>query len=255
MTVEEIRKLTDEYIKWLNSKISLRQFGEWIEITTPYLDRHNDYIQIYVKKTDNGYLLTDDGYTLSDLEDTGFIPNTAQRKSLLMMTLNGLGVQLQGQSLQVRTTIDNFVRKKHDLIQAILAVNDMFYMSPPIVARIFIEDVTTWLERNSVRYISGVKFTGKSGLDHMFSFVIPKSNAAPERMIQAVNHPDRNAAKALAFAWIDTRDARSEGATAYALLNDSQQTVLPSVLTALKEYDINPLLWSKRDRFVNKLAA
>lgn len=29
-------------------------------ITTPYLDRHNDYIQIYCTKDANDYLLTDE---------------------------------------------------------------------------------------------------------------------------------------------------------------------------------------------------
>ena len=34
-----------------------------IEITTPFLDRHNDWIQIFVEQLENGRLyLTDDGY-------------------------------------------------------------------------------------------------------------------------------------------------------------------------------------------------
>ena len=54
--IDEIRKLIDEYTAWLKDKTALRQVGDWIEITTPYLDRHNDYIQIYVKR-ENGNLI------------------------------------------------------------------------------------------------------------------------------------------------------------------------------------------------------
>ena len=33
---------------WLKDKTTLREVdGEWVEITTPYLDRHNDALQIY----------------------------------------------------------------------------------------------------------------------------------------------------------------------------------------------------------------
>jgi hypothetical protein len=37
--IGEIQKLIDEYTTWLKDKTALRQVGDWIEITTPYLDR------------------------------------------------------------------------------------------------------------------------------------------------------------------------------------------------------------------------
>ena len=47
--MEEIKTLMDQYVAWLRSKTTLRQVADWIEITTPYLDRHNDYLQIYAR--------------------------------------------------------------------------------------------------------------------------------------------------------------------------------------------------------------
>ena len=32
---------------------------DWVEITTPYLDRHNDFLQIYTKRQDCGSILTE----------------------------------------------------------------------------------------------------------------------------------------------------------------------------------------------------
>ena len=69
--IDDIRALLDDYATWLRDKTSLRQVSDWVEITTPYLDRHNDYIQIYAKRTDGGLVLTDDGYTIDDLEQSG----------------------------------------------------------------------------------------------------------------------------------------------------------------------------------------
>jgi len=72
MIKNEIDNLLTNYIKWLKDKTIVKQIREdWVEITTPYLDRHNDCLQIYAKKTDNGYLLTDDGYIISDLDNSG----------------------------------------------------------------------------------------------------------------------------------------------------------------------------------------
>ena len=40
--IAEIQRLTDEYHVWLREKTILRSVDDWVEITTPYLDRHND---------------------------------------------------------------------------------------------------------------------------------------------------------------------------------------------------------------------
>ncbi len=45
--MSEIDLLIDGYWRWLRDKTAIKQLKDWTEITTPYLDRHNDYLQIY----------------------------------------------------------------------------------------------------------------------------------------------------------------------------------------------------------------
>ena len=100
------------------------------------------------------------------------------------MTLDGFGVQMDGKALQVHTSPENFAIRKHNLVQAMLAVNDMFHLAVPLVASLFYEDVVAWLDLYDIRYTPKVKFTGKTGYDHVFDFVIPKSRRQPERIIR-----------------------------------------------------------------------
>jgi len=253
--INDIRALLDDYATWLRDKTSLRQVADWVEITTPYLDRHNDYIQIYAKKTDQGLLLTDDGYTIDDLEQSGCKLNTPKRQDLLKLALNGFGVQLEGNRLEVRASTENFALRKHNLVQSFLSVSDMFYLAEPTVASLFYEDVVAWLDRLDIRYTPKVKFSGKSGYDHLFDFVIPKSRSQPERIIQALNRPSRDTAEAIAFAWIDTKEVRPPDSRAYALLNDSEHEAAPAVLDALRSYDVRPVAWSLRDEVRPELVA
>src|SRR5574344_2504021 len=125
-----------------------------------------------------------------------------------------------------------------------LAVNDLFYLASPMVSSLFLEDVVAWRDENGIRYTPNVKFTGKSGYDHLFDFVIPKSKKRPERILQAINRPSRDEAGATAFAWIDTREVRASDSRAYALPNDSERGVPPSVMDALQSYDVLPIPWS-----------
>ena len=48
--IEEIKQLLDEYARWLRDQSVLREVGDWVEITTPYMDRHNDHLQIYARR-------------------------------------------------------------------------------------------------------------------------------------------------------------------------------------------------------------
>jgi hypothetical protein len=45
------------------------------------------------------------------------------------MTLSGFGVKLRDEALEVQSTADTFPLKKHSLVQAMLAVNDLFYLA------------------------------------------------------------------------------------------------------------------------------
>jgi len=253
--IEDIQTLLDAYHAWLKDKTVLREIGQWAEITTPYLDRHNDYIQIYAKKNSAGYVLTDDGYTINDLEQSGCKLQSPKRQDLLKMTLNGFGVQLQGDALEVHASPDNFALRKHNLVQAMLAVNDMFYLAVPMVASLFYEDVVAWLDVHDIRYTPKVSFKGKTGYDHLFDFVIPKSRRQPERIIQTINRPNRDTAQAVVLSWIDTKEIRSADSRAYALLNDSEQTLSSAVLDALRSYDVQPIPWSQRESVREELAA
>jgi hypothetical protein len=253
--INEIQDLMDQYVKWLRSKTSLREVDGWIEITTPYLDRHNDYLQIYVRRQNGSYILTDEGYILDDLKQSGCKLDSPKRASLLQMTLNGFGIKLAEGALEVRASPEDFALRKHNLIQAMLAVNDLFYLASPMVSSLFYEDVVAWLDQNEIRYIEKVKFTGKSGYDHLFDFAIPKSKRQPERIIKAVNRPNRDEAQSVAFAWFDTKEVRAPDSKAYALLNDSEREISSSVMDALEKYEVLPIPWSKRNAVIAELTA
>jgi len=253
--IAEIQKLLDQYAAWLKDKTTLRQVKDWIEITTPYLDRHNDYLQFYAKRQNGGYLLTDDGYILEDLEQSGCKLDSPKRQALLKMTLNGFGVRLSNDALEIQASPENFALRKHNLIQAMLSVNDMFNLATPMVSSLFYEDVVAWLDLHEVRYTPKAKFSGKSGYDHLFDFVIPKSHKQPERILQTVSRPSRNTAQSVAFSWIDTKEVRPPNSTAYALLNDTERVIVPGVLDALRNYDVIPVPWSEREKARDDLAA
>lgn len=254
--IDEIRGLLDQYAQWVRDKSVLREVNDqYVEITTPYLDRHNDYTQIYVRRENGAFMLTDGGETIQDLRASGCDLETSKRRDLLTSALNGFGIRREGDALLVKATPQDFSLRKHNLVQAILAVNDLFYLSVPVVASLFLEDVTAWLELHDIRFTPNVKFTGRSGYDHTFDFVVPASRRAPERLIRAVNRPSRDLAESLAFSWVDTKEVRPAESRFYAFLNDENRSPSTTIVDALRNYDIVPVIWSGRDNVRQELAA
>nr|WP_211306832.1 DUF1829 domain-containing protein [Acidiferrobacter thiooxydans] len=254
--IDDIQKLLDNYTRWLRDKTVLREVGsDWVQVTTPHLDRHNDCLQFYVRREGNGYLLTDDGYIINDLIGSGCPLDSPKRQELLKTTLAGFGVEMDDEQVLMKATPENFSLKKHNLIQAMLAVNDLFYLASPYVASLFYEDVTQWLDLADIRYTPKVKFTGKSGYDHMFDFVIPRSRQQPERVVQAISNPKKDSAEALVFKWLDTKETRTPESRLYTFLNDGVSAVSHSVVDALRNYDLVPVLWSQREQAREALAA
>lgn len=252
--IDEVQTLVDHYVSWLKDRTVLREVADSVEITTPYLDRHNDYLQIYARRENDAFVLTDDGYIIDDLKLSGCNLESKKRQNLLRLTLNGFGVQLRDDALTVHASKDNFPARKHSLIQAMLAVNDLFYLAKPIVASIFLEDVTAWLDVHEVPANPKVRFKGKSGYDHVFDFVVPQSRQQPERIIKAISRPVRGTAEAVAFALLDTQDIRPADSRAYALLNDSEHPLPSGVMDALRSYDVRGVPWTDRENVAPELA-
>ena len=248
----EVRGLVDEYLKWLKEKTVVKQTGEWTEVTTPFVDRHNDLLQIYVRQQGDDFLMTDDGYIIADLNNSGCSLSTPKRKALLQTVLNGFGVDFDGKSITVIARKNNFFLKKHNLLQAMLAINDLFSLAESNVVSLFFEDVEKWLDENHIRYTPSVKITGKSRYDHYFDFVIPRSKEYPERVLQVVTNPSRATVESFAWAWVDTREVRRPGTRAFAVLND-KKPISPAVLDALKSYEVIPVLWGNRSELLPEI--
>ncbi len=258
MNRDDCQKLIDSYVDWLRQGLSVQEIGGACELTSPFLDRHNDHIQVYAKRQNGNIVLSDDGYVLSDLRTSGLEIDTPKRKMVLESVLNGFGVRVENNQLMVETSAKNLGQRLHSLVQAMLAINDMFVMAQPRVASFFFEDVRAFLDSHDIRYTARVKLAGKSGYDQSVDFLIPKSRKRPERILQAIAAPKRENIFSYLWTLSDTREARAGGSTregeAYAFLNDQDQPIGGDVIEALNAYRVVPAVWSARNQYVSALA-
>ena len=255
MTLPECQQMIDAYVAWLREGLAAEPVDEGCELTTPFLDRHNDHLQIYATRNNGAYRLSADGYILADLRTSGLDLVTPKRRAAFEAILNGFGVKLDGRELMVEASPQTLGRRIHSLVQAMLAVGDMFVLAQPRVASFFYEDVRAYLAEHDVRFTERVKFAGRSGYDHAVDFLIPKWKDQPDRLVQAINGPTKSTVTSGIFALSDIREARSEPAHAYAFLNDRGREIGGDLIEALDAYGITVAPWSRRDDVIERLAA
>lgn len=244
----DIKELINQYTDWLKNEITFEKMGEYYEITTPYLDNTNDYLQLYVKQVNGDIYFTDDGATINNLEMSGF-QLSANRKIHLNSIINQYGVELNGKEIIARAPISQFSQKKHMFVQALIRIDDMYSMSKTKVSSYFFDDVQSFFMDNNIYYSENVQFIGRSGFSHNYDFLLQRSRSHPERLCRAVNNPNKTNMGNIIFAWNDTKPSRRNDSRLIVFLND-QNTIAKGVEEAFLNYDASVVKWS--DRFSEK---
>lgn len=242
----DIQQLINEYAQWLKNEISFEKIGEYYEITTPYLDNANDYLQIYVRQDGKELFFTDDGATINGLKMSGFNLTTS-RKEHLQKILFQYGVKLDGDKLIAKSSIDAFPQKKHMFVQAMLRVDDMFTISRSKVSTYFLDDIQEFFQQKDIYYADNVQFTGISGFSHNYDFLLQRTRTKPERLCQAVNNPNKSSMGNILFAWNDTKPSRKSDSQLIIFLND-QNNITKGVEDAFFNYDAKVIRWSEREK-------
>lgn len=246
----DCQQVITEYLKWIKDNTVVRtvEEGKICSISTPFLDRHNDHLDIYMLKNNGSIKLTDNGYTIADLKMSGFEINTPKRESILKTALNGFGVKMNGNDeLFVEATPSNIGQKKHYLLQAILAVNDMFNLAQETVYSLFKEDVELYLRSNDIFFSKDIKLTGKSGFDHNIDFLIPATKNKSERLIKAINNTKKDAVLSCIMAFNDINQTRETVTKNFVIYNDIEKEVSKDVIGALDNYGVKHIPWSKKE--------
>ncbi len=260
--IEDVKPLVESYCRWLKEETVLREIDGQVEITTPFVDRHNDLIQIFVRRgIDGGFVLTDAGYTIDDLEMSGLSLRKEELMNHLRTALSGFGVNEERGELLVQVPVEEFPIAKNNLIQSILAVNDLYYLATPKVApkmdasKMFRSEVAGWLDGIGIEYDFQTELLGNSGLSHTFDFHIRGSDPNPDKIVGTLNRPGVKDAKYFLFACLDVLNGASGKIEPYAILNFEGGKYADSISKSFRNYKINSFHWNQRGEYERDLAA
>lgn len=248
-------RVKQQYLQWLNDNISvIKSNDDVVEIQTPFLNHFNDWIYIYLVKKDNNLYLSDGGNTLNELELSGVKLNTDAKKRIMNNFLIVNGLSINNDVIIKKTSVNTLAQDKHTFIQGILSINDMFILNRTNIRSLFIEEVKKYFDEIGVRYSTEIGLIGRSGLQHIFNFIIPKSNQFLERIIYTINNlNNKEKVDSTLMKFIDIRDIRRD-TIGVVIINDIDNNIKNEYIEAFNNYEIKPILFSKISEYQAFLA-
>lgn len=246
-----------EPLNWLKKNVFVNEIEKdrkWV-VDTPFLDRHNDYTELYVvRKSDDTFILTDDGFVYSDLVSSGAEPLSPKRKELFVININGFGVKFNDKTkeIYIETDLGEIGKSKHKLVQAMLAIGDMFMLASHNISSIFREDVISYFRRRNIPFNYDFKVQGRSFIEHNIEIALPVVGSNPETFIKVINNPIIAHAKNVIFAFMDIKEIRKE-IRSVVVYNDSEQKPAKGFIQALTQYKIECIAWSEREKYSEKI--
>ena len=192
--------LQNSYRNWLktNNIVFSDIENEYGSISTSFLDNNFDNITLYAKFiTKNKIELSDFGNTIFNLEEAGIHINKRYKTAwrIFQQTLRDFGIKQQDEALTIETSLKNFPIAKNRLLQGILRINDLKYLSKENVQSSFNDLLANFFKENKVLFSSNIEIANSDGISSHFDFSVP-SNDKKEKLLKTVGRPnDVNQAK------------------------------------------------------------
>jgi Domain of unknown function DUF1828/Domain of unknown function DUF1829 len=244
--------ILDEYVNRLkDNTVIKREDGEnHVIFSTPYLDSYNDYIELIAYKKWDKIIMSDDWWTIANLNMKWVELSTGKRATIFNQIINWLWVSVsQNNELFIETDISRIWQKKHSLMQAILAVWDMYVLSKQNVISLFKEEVESYFTSNDLYPSKDMKITWKTWYDHMIDFIFNPTKDRNESLIKVINKPKKDSVMSALFSFNDIKHNKPNS-DFFVFLNDINEEPSQEVMHALTQYDVKTKLRSQKTQTI-----
>ncbi|HEM3638935.1 TPA: DUF1828 domain-containing protein [Streptococcus suis] len=244
-------KLVDDYVSWYKNNTIIKDFSDYTQIITPFVNHINDRIQLYLQALPDGRVrISDDGETLSELELIGLDLSTRTRDRLKQGILRQFATKIEGDILYIDCEIKDFPKCKHKLIETIIRVYDLLNTKRSIVTSLFSEEVQSYFFENEFGGTPNVKLTGESSIDYQIDYIVGAKKSHPEVWIQILNHLTYDAVARVNTIYEDITQGRQVelGVKKIIVFNDLESKGQHKAELIAKQRDIIIAPWSSKEQ-------
>lgn len=242
-------EIADNYFGWVKSNYNfseLQNSGN-IEIQTPFVDAYGDGVSFVVKLENDQLIVTDEGYTIWNLEVMGhnITRKNTHRRRILGSLLKSENAQISdANELKINVKKNNIGQAVHDMTQLVIKINDMTMLSTSNVKNIFYDEALEYFNKNNEIYkkLPSFQITGKSQLSHKIDFGFFTKDEV--KLVKLHNTLTRSSVESAIVTLVDTAEYRldnyQETQKICLLVNgvDKTKSTIVNHMDSLAEYNI-----------------
>lgn len=260
MTLETVR---NEYIKWIRDNTHFSNaLNNAIEISSPFIDSLSENIKLYIEPHSNNFKVTDDGYTIWNLESLGSpIRKGSQRFFMLQSIVDRYNISYDEDNKELFIYADQkeLGQAIHSLLQSTLTISDLLQINKKTIKNLFFEEVSKYFEENEDIFdpFPDIEIQGKSKLTHRFDYLMNVKNKE-KKLVRLVNNLDQVQLERVLLSWQDTSQQRTkrykENLSMVVLVNDANRPISDKFDEAFRQYDIESIEFSNKNKVKKSLS-
>lgn len=250
-----LETIQDEYIKWIRDNTHFTNvLNNAVELSSPFIDSLSENIKLYIEPDSNRFKVTDDGYTIWNLDSLGSsIRKGSQRFFMLQSIVERYNISYDedNKELFIYAQQKDLGQAIHSLLQSTLAISDLLQINKKTIKNLFFEEVNEYFNENEDVFdpFPDIEIQGKSKLTHRFDYLMNVKNKE-KKLVRLVNNLDQVQLERTLLSWQDTSKQRlkryKENLGMVVLINDKNKPISDSFDEAFKQYDIDPIEFSNK---------
>lgn len=253
--MEKIDTLVQKYIQFFSNSIKVEKLNYGYAISVPLLDRHNDCLEFYVDFNDDGTIhLTDDGYTLDELETYGikFNKKNTKKNTYFNTILNVNNIKINDNMELVKDfKEEDFAFETQLFIQGMINIGDFYLTDNKGTQDNFFDKLESILINLSLPYKKDVTLKGNNKVSTTFNYRI---DGHDHSVYTKIISNTKNDAYASMFVWENIPE-KEKGNDVMLLIVKKDSGIDDDFLSLTEEKGIGVASRKNEQDILNKLKA
>ena len=206
--------------EWLQSIKDQSRFipldGQKIRFNTPFIDPFSDEISLLiVSNFDSTYTISDQGYTIWNLESRGInITKKGSTRLNLIKNILNMNQTKSNNTFDIYKTVssrESIAQAINDVLDSVIKVSDLAYSNRNNTRSIFKDDVLEYIAQNKEKFSVdlGLSVKGKSNLIYDLDFVF-RPQLKISKWAKLYTTLNKTITEMIMGIWLDTENYRNQ---------------------------------------------
>ncbi|MCV3742398.1 DUF1828 domain-containing protein [Lentilactobacillus hilgardii] len=258
----QIDSIATDWLEFVKKSNEFRMASnDELRVNTPFTDPFGDSISLMITQNDSLYTVTDQGYTLWNLQLQGVDlkdKHSHRYKNLISVLKRNNAVLSKNNQISKTGDRSDLPQVISDLTQTIIQVSDLIYLNRTNTRSVFLDDVSTYFNSQTSRFsfLKGMSMQGQSNLKYNIDYIF-NTTINDREFVNVYNNLSKSLVEQLIGIWMDTihyRESHNQENVPFNIIVPQVAESQKKFVDSLSMHNISVIPFNDRTIIHKKLA-